>query len=73
MLEKGYPSLWLIEAGGNKSEAYDGPKDLASLMEFVNDHTGRGPPNVKVLKDGFRFNDVRSFTGIQDQTCDQKC
>ena len=29
---------------------YDGPRDLESLVEFVNTHTGRGPPNVKVYK-----------------------
>ena len=34
--------------GGNISEAYDGPRDLSSMMEFVNDKTGRGPQLAKV-------------------------
>ena len=50
MLEKGYPSLWLFDAGGKHHVPYDGPRDLESLVEFVNSHTGRGPPNVKVCK-----------------------
>ena len=50
MLEKGYPSLWLFDVGGKNHVPYDGPRDLESLVEFVNYHTGRGPPNVKVYK-----------------------
>ena len=37
-----------FKAGGNASEIYDGPRDLISLMEFVNEKTCRGPPTVKV-------------------------
>ena len=47
-IERGYPSLWFINTGGKQSEAHYGPRDLGSLMEFVNDHMGRGPPNEKV-------------------------
>ena len=50
VLEKGYPSLWLFDSGGKNHVPYDGPKDLESLVEFVNTHTGKGPPNVKVYK-----------------------
>ena len=47
-LEKGYPSLWYFDAGGREGRAYDGPRDLNSLMEFVNYNEGHGPPVVKV-------------------------
>ena len=53
MLERGYPSLWLFDIEGKNHVAYDGPRDLDSLVEFVNAHTGRGPPNVKVGKSNF--------------------
>ena len=38
-----------IELGGKYTAAYNGPRDVASLMEFVNEKTGRGPPVIKVF------------------------
>ena len=40
-LKYGYPTLMLIKAGGNDSAPYLGPTDFESLVEFVNDETGR--------------------------------
>ena len=49
-LKMGYPTIMFFEEGTNNSVAHDGPVDLGSLMEFVNDNTGRGPPIVKVCR-----------------------
>ena len=51
-LENGYPTLKLIMAGGNESMMYLGPTDLQSLVEFVNDETGR-PKKVKDINRRF--------------------
>ena len=51
VLTKGFPTLILFKAGGNESKAYNGPVesvDFVNLMQFVNQNTGRGPPDVKV-------------------------
>ena len=40
-MENGNPTLMLIIAGGNDSKAYVGPTDLRSLVEFIDDQTGR--------------------------------
>ena len=39
-----------FESGGNVTATHEGPKDLGSLMEFVNEKTGRGPPAIKVSR-----------------------
>ena len=46
LLENRYPTLTLIMAGGDESITYLGPTDLQSLVDFVNDETGR-PKKVK--------------------------
>ena len=46
LLENRYPTLTLIMAGGDDSITYLGPTDLQSLVDFVNDETGR-PKKVK--------------------------
>ena len=66
MLEKGYPSLWLFDAGGKNHVPYNGPRDLESLVEFVNSHTGRGPPNVKVCKCKVILSLENGFIEIKD-------
>ena len=38
----------LIKREGNTSQIYNGPKDLESLVEFVNVETGQVPPAEKV-------------------------
>ena len=42
------PTLMYFGEGGNISEAYDGPRDLSSIMEFVDEKTGRRPQLAKV-------------------------
>ena len=43
-----YPVVMLIKRGENASQIYNGPKDLESLIEFVNVETGQVPPAEKV-------------------------
>ena len=43
----------LIMAGGTESIAYLGPTDLQSLVDFVNDETGR-PKKVKDINSSLR-------------------
>ena len=45
--EGGYPMVMFFKSDQNTSDLHLGPKDLNSLIEFVNDQVGRGPPIVK--------------------------
>ena len=44
----GYPILWLSLKGGESNMMYKGPKDIESLMFFLNDKLGNGRQEKKV-------------------------
>ena len=44
----GYPILWLSLKGGESNMTYKGPKDIESLMFFLNDKLGNGRQEKKV-------------------------
>ena len=57
-MKNDYPTLMLIKSGGNETEIYLGPKDLESIVEFLNEKTDREQPNEeKVRIRNFRKND----------------
>ena len=62
-LKNDYPTLMLIKAGGNETEKYLGPKDLESIVEFLNEKTDRGEPDrEKVRIRNFQKNDLSAIS-----------
>ena len=44
----GFPILWFFGTGNQSSMQYKGPKDIDSLMFFINELTGNGARSRKV-------------------------
>ena len=44
----GFPILWFSGTGNQSSMQYKGPKDIDSLMFFINELTGNGAQSRKV-------------------------
>ena len=44
----GFPVLWFSFKGGQSSMQYKGPKDIDSMMFFINDMMGNGDETKKV-------------------------
>ena len=51
--DSGFPILWYSWNGGQSSMQYKGPKDIDSMMFFINDMMGNGEETKKV-----EYNDI---------------
>ena len=49
-LKNDYPTLMLIKSGGIETEKYLGPRDLESIVEFLNEKTDREQPHREKVR-----------------------